>query len=150
MATAHKIRHVLDLLKHRVIKDEDVDCRALLSADYRHIARSTDTYGRRLELLVFITTSLIQIIDPRRSLTETMNISRLTYLALSFIPFTFVSGLFSMNDDIASGGKLFGLYFAVSNPLCILVFPIVHPPTSTPSTLAARIWRPKAMQEFIV
>ena len=55
-----------------------------------------------------------------------------------------------MNDNIASGGRIFGLYFAVSIPLCILVFLIVHPPTSTPSALAARMWRSKAMQRFIV
>ena len=97
-----------------------------------------------------VATSLIQAIDSRRSLTETINISRLTYLALSFIPLTFVSGLFSMNDNIAPGGKLFGLYFAVSIPLCIIVFLIVRPPTSTPAVLAARLWRSRAIQSFVV
>ena len=150
IATAHKIRYTIDFLKYRMTKEDDLEHSALLTEDYKHISLSIETYSRRLEALVSIATSLIQAIDCRRSLTETINISRLTYLALSFIPLTFVSGLFSMNDNIAPGGKIFGLYFAVSIPLCILVFLIVHPPTSTPGIFAARIWRSRAIQKFMV
>ena len=150
MATAHKIRYVIDFLKHRVTENEDMEYSALISEDYKHIGLSIDTYSRRLEGLVSIATSLIQAIDSRRSLTETASISRLTYLALSFIPLTFVSGLFSMNTSIAPGGRLFGLYFAVSIPLCILVFLIVRPPKSTPGALVARIWRSRVVQRFAV
>lgn len=150
MATAHKIRCVLDFLRHRVTEGDDLESSALLTEDYKHISLSIDTYSRRLEGLVSIATSLVQAVDSRRSLTETMNISRLSYLALSFIPLTFVSGLFSMNDNIAAGGRLFGLYFAVSVPLSILVFLIVNPPTSTPADLARGIWRSKAIQSFSV
>ena len=116
-----------------------MDYSALLTEDYKQIALSIDTYSRRLEALVSITTSLIQTVDCRRSLTETRNISLLTYLALSFIPLTFVSGLFSVNDTIALGGRLFGLYFAMSIPLCIIVFLIAHSPTSTPGVFVTRI-----------
>ena len=150
IATANKIRGVIGFLKHRITKDDDTEYSALLMEDYEHIALGIDTYSRRLEAQVSIATSLIQAIDSRRSLTETRNISRLTYLALSFIPLTFVSSFFSMNDNIAPGGKIFGLYFAVSIPLCLLVFMIVHPPTSTPAVFAARIWRSKAIQKFAV
>ena len=150
MATAHKIRYVIDFLKHRVTENKDMEDSALLTEDYKHIGLSIDSYIRRLEGLVSIATSLIQAIDSRRSLTETASISRLTYLALSFIPLTFVTGLFSMNTSIAPGGRLFGLYFAVSIPLCILVFLIVRPPKSTLDALAARIWKSRAVQRFAV
>ena len=150
MATAHKIRYVIDFLKYRVTEKEDIESSALITEDYKHIGLSIDTYIRRLEGLVSIATSLIQAIDSRRSLTETASISRLTYLALSFIPLTFVSGLFSMNTSIAPGGRLFGLYFAVAVPLCILVFLIVRPPKDTASALVARIWRSRVVQRFAV
>ena len=147
IATKHKIRHVIEYLRHRITKEDDKEHRAMLIEDYKHIAFSVDAYSRRLEALVSIATSLIQAIDCRRSLTETLYISRLTYLALSFIPLTFVSGLFSMNENIAPGGKLFGLYFAVSIPLCILVFLVVHPPKSTPNALKAFIWRSRIIRK---
>lgn len=150
MATTEKIRYTIEFLKYRMTKEDGTEHSALLTADYEQIAFGIDTYSRRLEALVSIDTSLAQALDSRRSLTETLNISRLPYLALSFIPLTFVSGLFSMNESIAPGGKIFGLYFAVSTPLCILVFLIVHPPTSTLEIFAALIWRSRAIQKFVV
>ena len=150
MATAHKIRYVIDFLEYRVKGEEDMQCSALLIEDYKQIASSIDTYSHRFEGLISIATSLIQAIDSRRSLTESISISRLSYLALSFIPLTFISGLFSMNDNIAPGGKLFGLYFAVSIPLCIIITLIVYPPTTTLADLAARIWGSRAIQKLVV
>ena len=150
MATVRKIRYVLDFLKYRVMEKEDLDHSSLLREDYEQIALDLDTYTCRLQSMVSANTSLIQANDSRRSLTETMNISRLTYLALGFIPLTFVSGIFSMNDNIAPGGRLFGLYFAVSIPLSIIVFLIIHPPRSTSGRLPTWVGRSKQMQRVIV
>ena len=141
IATARKIRYAVDFLKYSMIKNEDKEFSALIRQDYEQIALDLDAYSRRLEVIVSVDTSLVQAIDCRRSLIETMNISRLTYLALIFLPLTFVSGLFSMNDKFAPGCKIFGLYFAISIPLCILVFLIAHPPTDIPAVLSAWVWR---------
>lgn len=141
IATAHKIRYVVDFLDYVITNDEDIDFSAPIRKDYDQIAFGIDTYSRRLEAMVSIATSLIQATDSRRSLTETVNISRLSYLALCFIPMTFVSGIFSMNETFAPGGRLFGLYFAVSIPLCVLVLLIVRPDTSSLDFLAAVIKR---------
>ena len=149
IASTNKIRHVIEYLRHRMTKEDDKEHTAILIEDYKHISLGIDTYSHRLEALVSMATSLIQAIDCRRSLTETVNISRLTYLALSFIPLTFVSGLFSMNDDIAPGGGLFGLYFAVSIPLCVMVFLVVHLPTNIPTIAAKWIWASRAIQRFV-
>lgn len=145
-ATAQKIRYVVEFLKYRVTKDEDKGSSASIRQDYEQIASDLDTYSRQLEAMVSVATSLVPAIDCRRSLIETMNISRLTYLALIFIPLTFVSSLFSMNDKIAPGGKIFGLYFAIAIPVCILVFLIAHPPTGTPGVFSAWIGRSRVKQ----
>lgn len=146
IATAQKIRYVMDFLKYRTIEHEDKEPSVLIRQDYEQITLYLDDYSRRLEVMVSVDTSLVQAIDSRRSLIETMSISRLTYLALVFIPLTFVSGLFSMNDKIAPRGTLFGLYFAISIPLCILVFLIAHPPTSIPGIFSLWASRPRVMQ----
>ena len=140
-ATAQKMRYVIGFLRYREIRHEDTEDSLLLMEDYKQIALSIDAYNHRLEALMTIATSLIQTMDSRRSLTETANISRLSYLALSFIPLTFVSSLFSMNNSIAPGGKIFGLYFAVSIPLCILVYLVVRPPISPTAAIKACVSR---------
>ena len=150
IATAHKIRYVVDFLDYCTTNNKDAEGIEPIREDYEQIAFGINTYSRRLEAMVSITTSLIQATDCRRSLTETVNISRLSYLALSFIPLTLVSGIFSMNENIAPGGRLFGLYFVVAVPLCILVFLVVRPSTSTSGTLAAWVRRSKAIYESVV
>lgn len=149
MATTEKIRHVIHFLKSLSISGRDKDESALLLEDYEQLAYTIDTSSRRLEAMVTIASSLIQAIDCRRSLTQTANISRLTYLALSFIPLTFVSGLFSMNEKIAPGGSMFWLYFAVSIPLCLLVFVIVRPPILLLEMAAAYIARSVIRQRHV-
>lgn len=68
------------------------------------------------------------IIESGQSFLETINVFRLTYLALVFVLLTFMSSLFGMAEDIASGAKDFWVYFAVAIPLLALVFPIARPP----------------------
>ena len=59
IATKHKIRHVIEYLRHRITKEDDKAYRAMLIEDYKHIAFSVNTYSRRLEALVSIATSLV-------------------------------------------------------------------------------------------
>ena len=149
LATRWKLRYILNFLDSGPGTDADGELRALLIKDYSYIASSIDMYGGRLNDMVPIVTSMIQIIDSQRSLLETANISRLTHLALVFVPLSFVSGLFSMNDSIAPGGRLFWLYFAVSIPLCITVFLFARPPIAVLDSLAKAIWtskRPKQLK----
>lgn len=114
MATHLKIHSVISFLEHHCPKDRDGGTCRLLIEDYKHIASSLDIYSRRLEAMVPIVTSLIQIIDNYRSLIETANLSRLTHLALVFVPLTFVSGLFSMNETVKPGSKAFWIYGSYS------------------------------------
>lgn len=140
MATSHKLRYAIGFLTHRGTKDQEMKSCIQLIEDYEHIASTVDIYNRRLEAMVPIVPSLIQIIDTQRSLKETANISKLTYLALVFVPLTFVASLFSMNDKIALEARFLWLYFAIAIPLCMLVFLIARPPKMLLGLLTAKIW----------
>lgn len=128
IATGYKLRSVIDWLKTDCQHDESLELKTILLKDYNHIAATFDKYNSCLDNMAPIVTSMIQIIDSRRALIETANISRLTHLALVFVPLTFVTGLFSMNDNIAPGGKVFWLYFAVAIPVCLVVYVLARPP----------------------
>lgn len=139
MASFHKLRYVIQFLKHRNNDDRDTESITQLVEDYEHIASTMDIYNHRLEATVPIVTSLIQIIDSQRSLIETANVTRLTYLAFVFVPLTFVASLFSMNDNITSSAHSFWLYFAVAIPMCALVFLIARPPKRVFALLASQL-----------
>ncbi|KAH0559527.1 hypothetical protein GP486_003956 [Trichoglossum hirsutum] len=93
-----------------------------LFGDIGHILNRTDMYIRRFDGLIPVFSSYVQLVESRRSIIETKSITRLTYLALVFVPLTFVSSLFSMSGDVLPGKKNFWIYFAVAIPLTISRF----------------------------
>lgn len=141
MASSYKLHDVINSLKYQKSRNRDVDCCTLLIEDYEYIASTIHTYSRQLEAMVPVVTSLIQIVDSQQALKETANIARLTYLALVFMPLTFVSGLFSMNDHVTPGGRGFWVYLVVAIPVCIIVFLVARPPRRFVDFLALWIWK---------
>lgn len=107
-----------------------------------------ETYAARSEALVPVVTSLVQIVDTRRSLREAANVTRLTNLALLFIPLSFVTGIFSMNDGVSAHGL--GVYFSVAVPLCAVVFFLARLLYIKPSSLADDIRRLREKREVDV
>jgi hypothetical protein len=118
-----------------------------LMEDYSHISYSITESGRRLEAMLPVVTSLVQIVDTQRSFAETANISRLTVLALVFVPLTFVSSIFSMNVDNGPGGKYFWVYFVVAIPVTLVVLAAASPAVERGRAFWKGVWRrrsPKA------
>jgi hypothetical protein len=131
MISQGKIKSVLRFLspKHCGVTKVDLDLEHL-SGDFEYIEGNIDAIGRRLESMLPVVMSFVQVTDARRSFAETADISRLTVLALVFVPLTFVSSLFSMNTENLPGRGDFWVYFAVAIPLTALVVLIARPPVA--------------------
>lgn len=145
MLSLQKIRSIDRLLRQENKASSTHDSVDQLIEDFEHIATNIEDGGRRLENMLPVVTSLVQIVDTRRSFAETANVSRLTILALVFIPLSFVSSLFSMNSSTAPGAEYFWVYFAVAVPLTIAVFVIARPPSKAVKWLLARM-KPRSKQ----
>jgi hypothetical protein len=128
LSSVHKVKHILRFLRsERSYKTCQEDCSNLIE-DYEFIADTVEESGTRLERMLPIVTSLIQIIDSRRSLDQTANISRLTILALVFVPLAYISSVFSMSERLGPGESLFWVYFAVAIPVTVLVLIVAKIP----------------------
>lgn len=125
LLSQQKVRSVIRLLMSR--NEPNGDIQSLL-LDYEFISTNIEDAGRRLESMLPVVTSLVQIVDARRSFAETANITRLTFLALVFIPLNFISSLFSMNPANAPGSSHFWVYFVVAMPVTLVVFLVARPP----------------------
>jgi Mg2+ and Co2+ transporter CorA len=115
-----------------IINSQKINCSnweawSSMADDCEHISQKIDAFSRQFDAMGAVVTSLVQIVDSRQSFTETANLSRLTYLALVFVPMTFVSSLFSMTGDFAPGRRFFWVYFVVAIPSLVLVFLIARP-----------------------
>ncbi|KAL2849332.1 hypothetical protein BJX68DRAFT_276047 [Aspergillus pseudodeflectus] len=101
---------------------------ARLREDYVYLADTLNDLSRRLQNMLPVVTSLVQISDSRRSLAESANVNRLTSLAIIFAPLSFTTGLFSMDTINGPGGTHFWVFFAVAIPITIVVFFLARPP----------------------
>ncbi|KAI1092368.1 hypothetical protein F5B19DRAFT_454446 [Rostrohypoxylon terebratum] len=105
---------------------------ATLREDYRYLSTQVEHYSRSLEFILPVAATIVQLTESRRSITEAVNVRYLTYIALIFVPLTFASGLFSMQDGFLPGQGRFWIYIVVAVSLVIvvlalsLVTPIVH------------------------
>lgn len=102
------------------MSDANLEHYSLLIQDFEHLAALVNKYGHRLEIMVPVVTSVLQIADTRRSLREAANVTRLTNLALLFVPLSFVASLLSINGGVSRHDL--AIYFAIAIPLCVVVF----------------------------
>jgi hypothetical protein len=113
---------VIWLLRHQQEKGvHDDDWRALLE-DFNYIRSSLTEHAARIENVASLVYSHIHLAETRRAFSEAKNISRLTILALFFVPLNYVSSIFSMSENFVPGGAYFWVYFVVAVPVLLLVF----------------------------
>ncbi|KAF2727379.1 hypothetical protein EJ04DRAFT_479110 [Polyplosphaeria fusca] len=92
-----------------------------IAQDFRRVQNALNELQARVDRLTSIVTAEISIEDSRRGLQENHNLARLTWMATTFIPLSFVTGLFSMQNNIADMRETFGWYFLTALPLTIAV-----------------------------
>jgi Mg2+ and Co2+ transporter CorA len=144
MQTVQKLQSAINFVELRATSMEDKEYYNIIAEDYKHIIAMVRVYSHRLEALIPFVASLVQIVDSRESLREASNVRRLTNLALVFIPLSFVTGLFSMNDGISAHGLV--LFFSVAVPLCIVVVSISRMPSTKPRELLRQFRRARNPQ----
>jgi hypothetical protein len=111
----------VSFIKHHGQAETVSDSWAMLQEDYEYLAHSLLNQGKQLEATIPVVTTYLQLAESRRAYMETKNVSRVTMVALVFVPLSFVSSLFSMNEAFTPGGPRFWLYFVVAFPVLILV-----------------------------
>ena len=118
LSTQAKLQRNMRFIRTRSNSSSTEDWKDLLE-DYEFLATEVANYGEKLEAMVPLVTSAAALIESRRALTETENVTRLTALAVIFIPLSYVAALFSMADAFAPGGQLFWVYFVTAVPLAV-------------------------------
>ncbi|KAI1323766.1 hypothetical protein F5Y16DRAFT_424700 [Xylariaceae sp. FL0255] len=122
------LRKCIAFIKHHGQNERPSDIWAALQEDYEHLATSLIQCGNQLEGAASRVTAYLQLAENRRMFSEARSVSRLTVLALVFVPLSFVSGLFSMNENMLPGGPCFWLYCAVAAHCWRLYFCLLSRP----------------------
>lgn len=134
--------HKLDILKrfvdHWVLKEENLDQDLLqaanntttreglvtwnlLKGDIKYLEEQIMQHARSLEALNPIITALVQLVDSKRAYSQAEDTRRLTYIAILFIPMSFITGIFSMSEPYGPGSDRFWIYWVVALPLTAFI-----------------------------
>jgi Mg2+ and Co2+ transporter CorA len=106
---------------------------SLLLKDVDDVSAQTQDLIRAFSESINFVTSLIQLFDVRQSVTEAINVRRVTYTALVFVPLSWAASIFSMAENYSPGGSQFWIYWVVALPLLIMVFILSN-------TLPVQVW----------
>ncbi len=78
----------------------------------------------KVESMMPIVTGMLSICRANISLEETRLVSKLTVVALIFIPLSFTASIFSMGGDYQPGSSHFWVYFSVALPMTLIILAI--------------------------
>lgn len=110
----------------KVIKRENFMCNpenhiADLRRDFEILMASIETLQVRADGIMAVVTAVMSIEESRKAVEQNRSLARLTWLAVTFVPLSFVASLFSMNSDLSSLTSTFRTFFAVAIPLAAVV-----------------------------
>lgn len=104
-----------------------------LREDFDAILTDLETLRAQVQDLVRVVTAIIAIEEAKRTAEQNertadqnKSLTRLTYLAVIFVPLSFVSSLFSMTSDLSSLHTTFWIYFVVAVPLTLFAISVTR------------------------
>lgn len=93
----------------------------MLLFDIDYILSKLEHYGHSMEQVVPIATGMVQLLDARKTALQASYVTMLTYVAVVFVPLSWVAGIFSMSDRFLPGGDKFWVYASTAFPLSLVV-----------------------------
>ena len=78
-------------------------------------------FNVKVESLTSVVTGILTVRQADISQKEAKLVSRLTFVALVFIPLSFTASIFSMGGNFLPGSSLFWVYFAAAVPITCIV-----------------------------
>ncbi|KAK3305061.1 uncharacterized protein B0T15DRAFT_188054 [Chaetomium strumarium] len=96
LQSRHKLILLSEFIDYWLQQEADKQPWVSVQKDIKHMLSQLEQYSRSLEHMVPMATSMVQLLDSRRSMLEAANVSRLTFIAVVFVPLSWVASLFSM------------------------------------------------------
>ena len=92
-----------------------------LQRDYEILLSNIQNLQIRADRIMAVVTAVMSIEESKKAFEQNRSLARLTWLAITFAPLSFITGLFSMNNDLSTLVPTFRVFFAVALPLTALV-----------------------------
>ncbi|KAF2624323.1 hypothetical protein BU25DRAFT_374167, partial [Macroventuria anomochaeta] len=114
------------LTSHLNIDGGATDAFEDIKPDFERVLKALEELQDRVDRLTEVVTSEISLNDSRQSIEDNHNLTRLTWLATIFIPLSFVSAFFSMNESVADLKYTYGWFFLTAIPFTAICLAIAQ------------------------
>ncbi|KAL9103295.1 MAG: hypothetical protein Q9163_001637 [Psora crenata] len=92
-----------------------------LRCDFEILLTDIENLQIRADRIMGVVTAVMSIEESKKAFQQTRSLARLTWLAMTFVPLSFVATLFSMNSNLTTLSKTLWLYVVIAVPLTALV-----------------------------
>ena len=107
-----KQQHVMDRTHNHILD---------LQRDFEIVLSKLEDLQLRADRIMNVVTAVMSIEESRKAVDQNRSLARLTWLAVTFVPLSFTSSLFSMNSELSTLVGTFRIFFAVALPLTAIV-----------------------------
>lgn len=119
-------RTLLSEVLEKAIKRESFACGSEnhvldLRRDFEILLSNIENLQVRADRIMAVVTASMSIEESKKVFEQNRSLARLTWLAVTFVPLSFVSSLFSMNNNLSTLSQSFWIFSAVAIPLTALV-----------------------------
>ena len=97
-----------------------------LQKDFEILLSNIEILQVRADRIMAVVTAVMSIEESKKAFDQNRSLARLTWLAITFAPLSFITGLFSMNGELTTLVSTFKVYFAVALPLTALVLFLIR------------------------
>lgn len=113
---------------------------ALLHTDFVYLARRAEALSRACEQGIGTLANNSILEESRRSADNAMRVERLTLLASTFIPLSFICTIWGMNFvEMGTGSQPFWMWFVTAGPVLVISILVYH--IDLVKTLLGKVWR---------
>lgn len=118
----HKLHLLAEFIEYwRPTEPQNKQPWEMLLRDIKYLRSQIREYSYSMERTVPVATAIVQLLDAKLAARQAANVTLLTYIALVFVPLSWVAGLFSMSERYSPGQEQFWVYLATALPLSLVV-----------------------------
>ncbi|KKY17699.1 putative fungal specific transcription factor domain-containing protein [Phaeomoniella chlamydospora] len=92
-----------------------------LHPDFSELQSQLSDLISQTDKILSFAIGIVSIEESRKGIEQNSNVARLTYIALVFVPLSFLASLFSMTTNLSQMKQTFWVYFAVAIPTSLLL-----------------------------
>lgn len=87
-------------------------------ANFEDLEKRYKVLEAKIDKIMSVLTAVISIEETKKQMANARDVSRITYLAFIYIPFSFAAALLSMNEDFPTGqATVYWVFFVIAVPI---------------------------------